>query len=131
MTAEEHNAAIHQAFVNDDTIPQETELRNAIGKIPSLVTPQKEALLHAAAKLNDAYAKNGCPADCGPDWTQEHVEAALLKGPHLSADAPEALKALHEETDDKVENGYARVLRYGDIMRNMPKNISPVPTGLY
>ena len=128
MTAEEQNAAIRQAFVNDDTIPQETELKNAIGKSPSLVTPRNEALLHAAAKLIDAYSKNGCPADCGPDWTQEHVEAALLKGPHSSADSPDALKALHDETDDKVENGYARVLRYGDIMRNMPKKlkISPV-----
>jgi len=32
------------------------------------------------------------------------------------------------ETDEKVKNGYAQVLRYCNIMRNMPKNlkISPV-----
>ena len=128
MTREEQNAAIRQAFVNNDTIPQEKELKDAIGKIPSLVSPRNEALLHAAAELIDAYSKNGCPADCGPDWTQEHVKAALLKGPHSSANAPDALEALLAETDEKVKNGYARVLRYRDIMKNMPKNlkISPV-----
>jgi hypothetical protein len=128
MTGEEQNAAIRQAFVNNDTMPHEKELKDAIGKIPSLVTPRNEALLHAAAELIDAYSKNGCPADCGPDWTQEHVEAALLKGPHSSANAPDALEALLAETDEKVKNGYARVLRYRDIMKNMPKNlkISPV-----
>jgi len=32
MTAEEQDAAIRQAFTNEDTMPQERELRQAIGK---------------------------------------------------------------------------------------------------
>jgi len=128
MTKEEQHAAIRQAFTNTDTMPQETELKEAIGKIPSLVMPRNEARLHVAADLIDAYSTNGCPTDCGPDWTQAHVEAALHKGPHSSANAPDALQALHTETEEKQANGYAKVIRYGDIKNNMPKKlkISPV-----
>ena len=84
--------------------------------------PRKEALIHAAASLIASYAKDGCPANCGPDWTKEHIEAALLKGPHSSATEADALYALVAETIEKVANGYAKVIRYGDIIKNFPKN---------
>jgi len=128
MSSEEQNAAIRAAFTNDDTMPKEKELKDAIGKMPSLVELHHKALLHAAASLNNAYAQDGCPADCGPDWTQDHIEEALRKGPHSSADLLEALQALHTETAEKVQNGYAKVVRYGAIMKNLPKKlkISPV-----
>ena len=54
MTAEEQNAAIRAAFANEDTIPQEKELLDALGKIPSLTKPSNQALSHAAAALIDA-----------------------------------------------------------------------------
>ena len=129
MTAEEQNAAIRAAFTNDDTMPQETELRDAIGKNrPSLVHPRERALLHRAAELIDAYSKNGCPADCGADWTKDQIEAAIRRGPHPSATNLDAKEALFAETDDKVRNGYAKVVRYGDIKHKLPKKlkISPV-----
>lgn len=128
MTSEEQDAAIRTAFYNEDTMPREKELKTAIGKIRSLVLPRMEALEHAAAALIQAYAKDGCPTDCGPNWTREHIEAAIKKGPHSSATEFEALKALHEETKEKVKNGYAKVIRYGDIINNLPEKlkISPV-----
>ena len=128
MTTEEQNAAIRYAFANDDTLPQEKELADALGKSTSLVQPRKQALAHPAASLIDAYAKNGCPVDCGPDWSQEHLEAAIRRGPHPSADEPDAMKALHAETNEKVANGYAKIVRYGDLQHDMPSNlkISPV-----
>ena len=116
MTAEEQNAAIRAAlFANEDTLPKEKDLLDAIGKIPSLVEPRKEALLHVAAALIDVYSQDGCPVDCGPDWTPKHIEAAICRGVHPSADSKEALEALHAETDEKVKNRYSKVLRYGDI----------------
>ena len=128
MTPEEQEAAIRTAFYNEDTMPREKELKTAIGKIRSLVLPRMEALEHAAAALIQAYAKDGCPTDCGPNWTREHIEAAIKKGPHSSATEFEALKALQEETKEKVKNGYAKVIRYGDIINNLPEKlkISPV-----
>ena len=122
MTTEEQNAAIRVAFYNDDTMPQEKELESAIGKIKQLVQPRKEALKHEAASLIDSYATKGCPADCGPDWTRDHIEVALLKGPHSSATKDDALRALVAETKEKVKNGYARILRYGDIKHKLPKS---------
>ena len=128
MTPEEQEAAIRTAFYNEDTIPREKELKTAIGKIRSLVLPRIKALEHAAAALIQAYATEGCPTGCGPSWTKEHIEAAIKNGPHSSATEFEALKALQEETKEKVKNGYAKVIRYGDIINNLPEKlkISPV-----
>ena len=128
MTKEQQDAAIREALHNDDTMPREQELKDAIGKLIGLVLPRDEARQHAAQRLLDFYATDGCPTDCGPDWTKSHIEAAILKGPHSSAHDPEALKALHLETTDKVTNGYAKVIRYGDIAENLPAKlkISPV-----
>ena len=128
MTPEEQDAEIRQAIYNDDTMPKETDLQDAIGKIAHLVVPRKEALTHKAAPLIQSYATDGCPANCGPNWKQEHIEAAILKGPHSSATDPQALIALHEETAEKVKNGYATVVRYGDIKDKIPPKlkISPV-----
>ena len=63
--------------------------------MPSLMKPTKEALLHAAAALIDAHSEAGCPVDCGPDWTPEHIDAAIRCGAHPSADSKEALEALN------------------------------------
>lgn len=131
MTTEEQNAAIRIAFYEDDTMPKEKELESAIGKTQKmLVQPRKEALQHAAASLIKSYATEGCPADCGPDWTKEHIEAALLKGPHSSATKDDALRALVAETKEKVANGYAKVLRYGDIIDNLPKKLKVSPVAM-
>ena len=128
LTPEQHNAAIKEAFLNDDTVPKDPILLNAQGKTPKLVRPSKDALLHLAATLIHHYSKHGCPVDCGDDWTHEHIEAAILRGAHPSADSELALKALHDETNEKIANGYSKVVRYGDIKDNLPKNlkISPV-----
>jgi len=69
-----------------------------------------------------AYSKDGCPADCITDWTRKQIEAAIRRGPHPSAKNPDAQEALFTETDDKVENGYAKVVRYGDIKHKLPKS---------
>ena len=37
------------------------------------------------------YAKNGCPVDWGPDWTQAQLESALKYSGHLSAQKGDAL----------------------------------------
>ncbi|GFH50466.1 hypothetical protein CTEN210_06942 [Chaetoceros tenuissimus] len=65
---------------------------------------------------------------CGENWSREHIEAALLRGPHISAKSSEAITVLREETAAKVEAGFARVVRYGDIRVLLPPSlkISPI-----
>ena len=122
MTAKEEDAAIWTAFYNKDTIPQETDLKDTIGKIQSLVLPCNHALDHAAAALITSYANDGCPTDCGPDWSQDHIKAAIKKGPHTSALDPAALEALHAETAEKVKNRYTQVICFGDIWESCQQN---------
>ena len=83
---------------------------------------------HDAIPLLNAYAKDGCPTDCGPDWTEAHIVAALKRGPHVSAKVPEAIDALLTETENKVKQGFAKVVRWGDIKHDIPPKlkISPI-----
>ena len=80
-------------------------------------------MAHVAADLIMSYKKYVCPTYCGPKWTKEHIEAAILKGSHPLAHFPAALQYLLKETDEKVKNGYAKVMRYGDIMHALPSKL--------
>jgi hypothetical protein len=90
--------------------------------------PRKFALDHDAKPLLSTYAQEGCPVDCGPDWTLEHILIALKRGPHVSAKAKQATNQLHIETADKIKHGYARIVKWGDIKNKVPKKlkISPI-----
>ena len=93
-----------------------------------LMWPTGPAMSHPAASLLDDYSTQGCPVDCGPDWNQEQILAALAYGSHPSAKIPAALKCLIKEAEAKVENGFASIVTWGDIKHNIPKKlkISPV-----
>ena len=82
--------------------------------------PQKQAMAHVSADLIISYAKEDCPKDCGSECTKEYIESAILKGPHALYHVPTALQTLLKETYKKVQNRYAKVIRYGDIMHALP-----------
>ena len=92
--------------------------------------PTGPARDHPAAKLLDSYATNGCPVDCGPDWSRIQIEDALKYGAHPSAQAPEALACLVEETKTKVEEGFAKVVTYRDIKKNLPRKLKLSPIAM-
>jgi hypothetical protein len=48
-------------------------------------------------------------------------------GPHQSAQTPEARAALREETLRKIEQGFAKKVRYGDIKNAFPKQLKVSP----
>jgi hypothetical protein len=112
---------------NDDNFPSEIPVQNTIGKL-GLMWPTKYALTHDATPLLNTYSKDGCPVNCGPDWDIEQIKLLLKRGPHKSSTSKEAIRQLRKETEGKISNGYARVVRWGDIKNNIPKNlkISPV-----
>ena len=106
----------------------EHNIDKRIGKLNLLMCPRQEALQHpAAVKLLD-YAISGCPADCGKSWDRDHIEKAMIRGAHRSALAPLASEELLKKTVEKVRNGFAKIIRYGDIKDRLPENlkISPV-----
>ena len=116
-----------QAKAEDKIIPTTIPLKEEIGK-SGLMWPRAIAKRHKAAKLLEDYSTNGCPVDIGDAWSREHIIQALKRGPHKSAKEPIPAKVLREETMEKVKEGYAKIVRWKDIMHNTPKNlkISPV-----
>jgi hypothetical protein len=127
MTEDELDSAIQAALNKEDTFPHERPVQEEIGKI-GLMWPREEALDHEAAPLLLNYATAGCPVDCGPNWTSEHILAALKRGAHMSAKSKDAIHALHEETAEKVKHGYSRVVKWKDIKDALPPalKLSPV-----
>lgn len=111
----------------EEVLPSDLGIKETIGKKRGLMWPRGHALKHPAMELLMEYAEKGCPVDCGRDWTVEEIEAALLHGPHKSAKSPEAAAALRDETLQKVKNGYAKIVRYGDIRHRLPKNLKISP----
>ena len=112
-------------------LPNTSTIKDEIGKSPKhkgLMWPRNHARTHSAAPLLDSYSTNGCPVDCGPDWTMTQINAALEYGAHPTAIDPVANQCLMDETKGKVDKGFARVIRWGDIKDNPPPKfkLSPV-----
>ena len=94
-----------------DTQHTAHNLTSAQRKSPPLtLQPTQVAQAHAAYPLLLNYAKNGCPVDCGPPWSQEHITAAVERGNHPSACTSEAIACLRAETMEKVEAGLAKLV---------------------
>jgi len=79
------------------------------------------------------YATAGCPVDCGPAWSWEHITTAIERRLHISAKIPEAAASICAETLEKVAQGYACIIKWEDIKNDPPKNlkISPVAAVLH
>ena len=90
--------------------------------------PQGLALHHPAAGTLLKYATQGCPVNAGRPWTREEMEAAIQRGPHVSAMEPEAMQQLHEEVREKVQKGQVRVVTWDSIKDKPPRElkISPI-----
>jgi len=90
--------------------------------------PDESIRQHPAFNALYRYATEGCPVECGPSWTKEHLEAAVQRGPHISAKSEEAARCLREEAMEKVAQGEAEVIKWDDIKANPhPKlKISPL-----
>ena len=90
--------------------------------------PRGLALHHPAADTLLAYATDGCPVNTGEAWTTEQMQAAVDRGPHVSALVPAAMAQLDEEIQEKVIKGQARLVHWNDIRHSPPPQlkISPV-----
>jgi len=95
--------------------------------------PDESIRHHPAFDALYRYATEGCPVDCGLSWTAEHLEAAVLRGPHISAKSAEAARCLREEAMEKVAQGEAEIIKWDDIKANPhPKlKISPLAAVLH
>jgi len=81
--------------------PTQSKYKNSLR---SRMWPDPSIKNHPAYKTLLKYATAGCPVDCGPPWTREHLEAAVNRGPHLSAKTMDAANCLQAEAK-KRETG--------------------------
>ena len=126
QTWEERNKASKSAIKDEITIPEVLPIKERIGKI-GLMWPRTYALNHPAAPLLDRYALKGCPVGCGDHWTQDRIEAAIAHGLHCSVCTPQAQQALRQEALEKVNQGFAKIVRYGEIKSNLPAQLKISP----
>jgi hypothetical protein len=90
--------------------------------------PRNLALHHPAAAKLLQYATGGCPANTGRPWTRDEMQAAIDRGPHISAMDPDAIKQLATEVAEKVKKGQAKLVLWDDIKNDPPPElkISPI-----
>ena len=79
--------------------------------------PRNDVLSHPASKELLKYAIEGCPVDCGANWTLEHIETAIQRGAHPSARTPEAAKACREEALARVNEKCCRLVNWETLKR--------------
>ena len=127
MTPSERNIAIKEAIDKEQAIPNSAPIKKSIGK-----TMQSNHYTHSHPfkETLDNWSEHGCPVDCGQDWTRDHLLAALRCGPHVSATHPDAIRALQQETEEKLANGYARMVRWGDIKDHTPPQLKLSPVAM-
>jgi len=73
------------------------------------------------------FAQEGCPVDCGPAWTLDQLRAAVERGNHPSARAPDAAACLHAEMLEKVQQGFAQIIPWSELEKNPPPNLKISP----
>ena len=52
---------------------------------------------HPAYETLQKYATGGCPVKTGKNWAKEEIHAAVMRGPHESALAEEAISHFFAE----------------------------------
>lgn len=97
------------------------------GKPMSLMQPQPLANLHPFTPVLHDW-KHGIEVDCGPEWKEEVIEAAVVRGPHPSALTPQAIELFAEDIGYQERAGFCKVVTWEELKLTHPKNlkISPV-----
>jgi hypothetical protein len=113
----------HQGLVDTITPTDHTACRPHRNSM----CPNGLALQHPAAKLLKDWDTFGCPTHTGKPWSNEEMWEAVTKGPHSSAQSPEAIAHFKTEAE-KVRTNQARLVLWDSIKDNPPKElkISPI-----
>jgi hypothetical protein len=91
------------------------------------MNPSGPALDHPVAPLLQQYATTGCPAQVKDPFPLEAIEAAIQCGAHPSAKSLAATTALRKEAQEKVAQGYAKLIPWEELKKNLPQNIRISP----
>ena len=123
VTLEEAATLQKEALAKSLDFPTKFPVRETIGTSDSLMRPRYQAQQHPAANILNSYSNNGVPVECRPNWSYDKVLTLLLRGPHCSAHTKDTIEQLQAETMEKVKEGYARVLTWGEVKNKLPPQL--------
>ena len=105
-----------------------SEAQGKTGEKRSLLRPQQRASGHPFFPTLHEWATDGVPVDCGPAWSWDAIETAVLRGPHRSALESENISLVHEDIQYQVDAGFCKIVTWEEVRRQRPKNlkISPI-----
>ncbi len=63
----------------------------------------------------------------GKNWTQEQLEAAVKRGPHVSAHKPDAIAQIQIKAREKAAQGFATIHKWEDFKKNLLPNLKFPP----
>jgi hypothetical protein len=97
------------------------------GELTLLMQPQPLAEVHSFAPTLWKW-QHGIPLDCGPDWEKSVIEAAVVRGPHPTAETPELIALFIKDIEYQIKAGFCRVFLWEELKCRLPANfkISPV-----
>ena len=123
----------HPIFSNLPAAPALTDSQSKFLSPPilserDLMYPRSAALEHPAAADLLQFASQGCPLNCGKNWTTNELEQAIANGAHKSASGDKAATACRKEALERVRDGRMRIVKWNDIKNDPPANlkISPI-----
>ena len=118
-----------EKILDGSAFPEDIPVKDDIGKI-GLMWPRGLAKFHDAAPLLNVYSTKGCPVDCGKNWNKIHITTAIKRGNHSSANEPDAFTYLKLEAQEKVNMGYAKIVKWKDIKDNIPQELKISPAAM-
>jgi hypothetical protein len=108
----------------------ENEMKKARGKktkATSLLQPTPLVVLgHPFGKTLEQW-RTGVPVDCGAAWSLEAINAAVARGPHITALLDEAIAVVHEDIAYQVKAGFSEVLFWDELKHSLPPQFKISP----
>ena len=106
MSPAEYESYLAAKLQNNTSLENDVPTKQTIGKSQlGLMCPQLPyAINHEAIPLLQGYSENGCPVDCGTDWSREKIVLLLERGLHRSANSKKAVRQLQQETEEKIRH---------------------------
>ena len=103
QTSQHLNISVNQAINKNSSIPEGLNIKERIGNM-GLIWPRTYATRHSEKPLLQLLSTEGCPVNCGPAWSTEKIEAAIIHVPHMLANSIEDRTSLRLEAHTKVQN---------------------------
>ena len=126
QTSQHIKISENQAISNKSSLPEGLNIKEIICKL-GLMWSCTYANHHRKKPLLQPFSTEGCPVNCGTLWSTDHIEAAILHRPRMSAKSIYSRTDVRSEAHAKVQNRSAKILKYKTIKDRLPPTLKVSP----